>query len=259
MFPLVNPQQQRVGECSGFEYGVGPALVERMAAGGAAIPVDARQRSLAPLPTYTPPSSTSLASQSLPIHEIGRELGVHYLVSGVIHDLGLQPAMVPLLSWVFTRRRFEIEVTLYDAVLGDRLFTQRYAETAGGQVRPDDSIEFGSQAFYRNAYGKAVGKVLDAASLDLLSVLACRPFLARIERVDGERAIIQAGRENRLALGASLTLYRATDNDASMPRLELSAPLGTLIVQRLGQRDAVAVTDHELTNPPRAGDIVAGW
>ncbi len=259
-FPLVAPQQQRVGESAGFSQGVGRAIVERLADDTPVLLEAAGDRGVYPDAGQAPQRYLAGNALPAPLYQLGQTLGAQYLLAGVIHDIGLQPSNPSWLGFALNQRHFEIEIFLYDAILGDRLFAERYGETARGRVRPDDSLPFGSRGFFRNAYGKTVAKVLEAAAKDLHHVLACRPFLTRVAKVKGDRIWIQAGTANLLAHGATLTLYRSTDSGSRVrPRLQLSQALGQLAVTQVASSYAVVEPDTALINPPRAGDIVAGW
>lgn len=187
------------------------------------------------LSVLTDPRLTEPQAGVETVREIGRREGAQFVLAGRVLDTAVSGSGVRVSLFdgdrggeqaVFyngpfsgllggavryrpTARQFDIEIWVYDALTGALLANHRLSGTGTGQVAPPAPRPFGSAAFWRSDYGRAVDKLLDQATGKVADTLACIPFAARVARVDaGKRVYLNAGGLSGLAVGDRLLVYK---------------------------------------------------
>ncbi len=160
--------------------------------------------------------------------QVAKEMGVQFVVSGVIRDLSPfatpspgNSAWATMKSWVADpeqRRRFRVEVFIHDGFSGE-ILTQQIFETVGNwNLAVNEVTGFGSGAFLASDYGKQVSALLDEVTQLTNDTLSCQPFMARINRMQGKTLHFDAGALSGLRPGDELAVYRTyqfSDSDGA--------------------------------------------
>lgn len=150
---------------------------------------------------------------------LARELGVQFVVTGVIRDLGIADPS----AWgtsvldrlqrgvglVDQRRRFVADLMVYDGFSGTPVYQQRFAAQGQWDAGVGASVGFGSAGFQATDYGQAVTQLTDQMTRAVNQALACQPFMTRITRVEGEKVTLDSGATAGLRPGDELHLYRS--------------------------------------------------
>ncbi|MDX1634211.1 MAG: flagellar assembly protein T N-terminal domain-containing protein [Marinobacter sp.] len=150
---------------------------------------------------------------------LARELGVQFVVTGVIRDLGIADPS----AWgssvldrlqrgvglVDQSRRFVADLMIYDGFSGTPIYQQRFSTEGQWNAGPGASTGFGSAGFQATDYGQAVNGLLAEMKTAVNQALACQPFMTRITRVDGEKVTLDSGAAAGLRPGDELHLYRS--------------------------------------------------
>lgn len=121
------------------------------------------------------------------------------------------------------RRRFDLEVWLYDAFTGSLLLRERVGEEIRGEVAPESARTFSTGFFWQTDYGQRVDQLLDGLSDRLASSMNCLPFMTRVVRVEGGQVYLAAGRVDGLEVGDRLQLIKQKANS------ELRSPGGQVL------------------------------
>lgn len=201
--------------------------------------------------------------------ELAREMGVQFVVTGVIRDLGVADPS----AWgtsvldrvqrgigaVDQRRRFAADLIIFDGFSGAPVYRQRFETAADWNAGPGSSVGFGSAGFQKTAYGQSVNGVIEKMAAAVTEALACQPFITRIARVDGYSVTLESGATAGLRPGDELKLYRSQryldspDNSPELQDSQLSVVLEKVqphfsrgSMPRLGgmvniQRDDIAI------------------
>lgn len=165
------------------------------------------------------PASTNMDGSLTDVARIGEELGVQYVVSGVIRDIGAvyekhpnnQTLVNKLFDWANeegNQRNLGIDVYIYDGFNGALLFEQSYQETGEWDVNSREKVGFGSPKFWTTNYGHIVRQVIWQSALDASDKLRCQPFVANIFRTEGNRIHINAGALAGIKKGDVFSVYR---------------------------------------------------
>lgn len=201
--------------------------------------------------------------------QLAREMGVQFVVTGVIRDLGVaDPSawgtsvldrMQRGLGTVDQRRRFAADLIVFDGFSGAPVYRQRFETLADWNAGPGSVAGFGSAGFQKTAYGQSVSGVVEVMAAAVTEALACQPFMTRIARVDGYSVTLESGATAGLRPGDELKLYRSAsyfDSLGDAPELQDSHVSVTLekvqprfsrgSMQQLGglvniQRDDIAI------------------
>ena len=165
------------------------------------------------------PTSTNNDGSLTDVARIGEELGVQYVVSGVIRDLSevyekhpdQKTPLNSLLSWANRedgQRVFELDLYVYDGFSGALIFQHNYREIGNWDIDERGKVGFGSPRFWSTHYGKVVAQALKSMALDTSEDLNCQPFVANIFRTEGTKIYINAGATSGLKKGDQFQVYR---------------------------------------------------
>lgn len=173
--------------------------------------------------------------------QVARELGVQFVVTGVIRDLGVaDPAawgtsvidrMQRGVGLANQNRRFVADMMVYDGFSGSPVYQQRFVTEAKWDAGPGSSEGFGSAGFQETLYGQAVTGMMAEMTDAVAKALACQPFITRVARVDGDKVRLESGATAGLRPGDELHLYRSAsffDSLGSSPELQDSQTVVTL-------------------------------
>ncbi len=173
--------------------------------------------------------------------QVAREMGVQFVVAGVIRDVGVaDPAawgssvldkMQRSLGAADMRRRFTVDLVVLDGFSGSPVYQQRFETAADWNAGPGSSAGFGSEGFRKTHYGEAVTRVVGDMAQAVTEALACQPFMTRITRVDGQQVTLASGATAGLRPGDELHLYRSAryfDSLGGTPELSDSQMTVTL-------------------------------
>lgn len=176
--------------------------------------------------------------------QLARELGVQFVVTGVIRDLGVADPS----AWgtsVLSRmrrgvglanqqRRFVADMMVYDGFSGSPVYQRRFATEGQWDAGPGAADGFGSAGFQETAYGQAVYGLMDEMKVAINEALACQPFITRITRVEGQKVTLESGATAGLRPGDELHLYRsASFFDAPGATPELTDGKTTLTINNV--------------------------
>ncbi|MFT7339466.1 MAG: hypothetical protein ACI92B_002804 [Marinobacter maritimus] len=151
--------------------------------------------------------------------QVAREMGVQFVVAGVIRDVGVaDPAawgssvldkMKRGIGASDMRRRFVVDMVVLDGFSGSPVYQQRFETAADWNAGPGSAAGFGSEGFRKTHYGEAVAGVIGDMAQATTEALACQPFMTRITRVDGQLVTLASGATAGLRPGDELNLYRS--------------------------------------------------
>ncbi|XOZ35113.1 flagella assembly protein FlgT middle domain-containing protein [Halomonadaceae bacterium KBTZ08] len=179
--------------------------------------------------------------------ELSRSMGVQFVISGVVRDIGAEAPEAWGTSTVSQlrrglgianrQRRLAVELFVYDGLSGVMVMSERLEVRGKWDRALAAEVGFGTPAFFETEYGQRIGERLSALADKVAINLGCQPFIASVERVDGERIRVSAGADSGLRPGQSMELLRAErylDQPRESPALR---PTGqTLEVQQVQPR-----------------------
>lgn len=239
-FPLLDAAQVGTNDYYGFQRGIPTELLQRLSASGDFLVRDASNQSL----HQDPLNATSIASNGNMIRPIVNtlqdNLGIQYVISGVIRDLGhelppgfrltrnfkllntewsppgisFKPSWQAIenelgLKWQPNERNIEIEFFIHDAYTGELLARHRHAKIVKGYIKPDQPTRFGTYAFYNDPYGQAFSEVLNKEVDAIKQLLACREFSVKVLGEDKKHLYIDMGKDTLIKKGDTITLYKS--------------------------------------------------
>jgi len=267
-FPVLHPDQTRIGRIGDAGEILPQQLQQRlMERGGFQVFGATRSRMFSDL--LNAPTVQQGNNRLTNVLQVAREMGVQFVVTGVIRDLGVaDPSawgtsvldrMQRGIGTVDQQRRFAADLVVYDGFSGSPIYQQRFATSSDWNAAPGSSAGFGSEGFRKTAYGQSVNGVIEEMATAVTEALACQPFITRITRVDGYSVTLESGATAGLRPGDELQLYRSTgylDAPGATPELtdsQLSVTLDSVQPQssrgtmpQLGgivniQRDDIAI------------------
>lgn len=239
-FPMVYPDQARIGRIDDAGE-ILPQLLQAdlRESGHLQVFGATTQRLFSDL--LNAPTQQKFNNRLTNVIQVARELGVQFVVAGVIRDLGVSDPD----AWgssIFDRmqrgigtanqnRRFVADLMIYDGFSGAPIYQERFATEARWDAGPGSSDGFGSAGFQETSYGRAVSGLMGDMASAVTNALACQPFITRVTRVDGRKVTLGSGATAGLRPGDELKLYRSAsffDSPGATPELQDSRTTITL-------------------------------
>lgn len=149
------------------------------------------------------PGSNQQADERRMVSNLASELGVQFIVAGVIHDMDLH--RISLFEDV---RTVAVEVLLYDGVSGALIARHRFQKEADDADYLDSGITVGGSEFYQTSTGARVAELLQWQAAKLKTELSLLPFTAKVIRSEGSKVYFNAGRTSLVNVGDVLMSYR---------------------------------------------------
>ncbi|MBJ7538936.1 flagella assembly protein FlgT [Marinomonas sp. C1424] len=214
-FELQTPQQASLGALSNISRELPKDLAAEINKKGYLKALAATNIAIYP-DIINAPSSTNTNGSLTNVTQIGERLGVQYILSGIIRDIGEVYLRFPndkktkeaADQKTDKERNFVVDIYIYDGFSGALLFEKRYSEVGNWDISDHARVGFGSAKFWTIHYGKVVDQALKESALDTSEKLRCQPFIANIFRIEGNRIHISAGSLSGIKQGDKFSVYR---------------------------------------------------
>lgn len=273
-FYLEDPQSASFGGFYNISQALPADLSRRLSSYQQVKALDASGFQIYTSPKTIPTSVTTEGTLTTAISASG-QLGVQYVVSGVIRDISMaRPDLLRTKSYFGQvkdkmehgdnrfERRFQMDIYVHDGFSGSLVYSQRYETLGNWNVPLTEKPGFGSVSFWKSDYGEKVNDVLSTVVKDLNSNLSCQPFMAKITRTEGKKIYIDAGAGEGLRPGDTLNLYRLSTfydaNQNAYTELENTKMVVTLKkVQPFFSHGVISTETDKLG--VQQGDVVIAW
>jgi hypothetical protein len=268
-FELQTPQQARLGELSNISRELPKGLADEINKQGYLRALTATNIAIYP-DLLNAPSSTNYDGSLTNVTRISEQLGVQYIVSGVIRDIGEVYLRRPndkdekdaLDEGIDKERNFVVDIYIYDGFSGALLFEHRYSEIGNWDISDHARIGFGSAKFWTVHYGKVVQQALKESALDTSEQLRCQPFIANIFRTEGNRIHISAGSLAGIKQGDKFNVYRRYEvfNQLQSAQTQLNNANISVTIKQVQPNFSVGelVVDSHILNVQQQ-DVVIAW
>lgn len=268
-FELQVPQQARLGELSNISRELPKDLADEINKQGYLRALTATNIAIYP-DLINAPSSTNYDGSLTNVTRISEQLGVQYIISGVIRDIGELYLRRPddknakdlLDEEIDKERNFVVDIYIYDGFSGALLFEHRYNEIGNWDVSDHARIGFGSAKFWTVHYGKVVQQALKESALDTSEQLRCQPFIANIFRTEGNRIHISAGSLAGIKQGDKFNVYRRYEvfNQLQSAQTQLNNANISVTIKQVQPNFSVGelVVDSHILNVQQQ-DVVIAW
>lgn len=230
-FPVAEPDQSRVGRLEDAGRVVSARLGNALQSRGRVQVLNAHRMQLFQNISNAPTHQRFDNSLSNVVN-VARELDAQFVVAGVIRDMSLvEPdawgtslldQMQRGIGLADTRRRFVVDLMVYDGFSGSPVYQERLSRVANWDEDINVSEGLGADALRDTDYGRVVASAVDAMGSAVQQALACQPFITRIRRVEGRQVHLSSGATAGLRPGDKLHLYRSfryADQPDAMPEL----------------------------------------
>lgn len=181
--------------------------------------------------------------------EFAQSLGVQFVVSGVIRDMGITKHLLGAQV-----RHLEVDVVVHDGITGAEVARHRLSESVvdGGLFDFPTTAPVMNDKFYASPFGQRVNRVLDKLVGMLVGDLNAQLFTARVIRTEGKQVFFDAGGTANVQVGDVLSAYQLeprTVNDLAGQRaLGFSEkPTTVLVVTQVQRLFSVGELDSETT------------
>lgn len=268
-FELQDPLQARLGGLNNISRELPKDLADEINKQGYLRALTATNIAIYP-DLINAPSSTNYDGSLTNVTRISEQLGVQYIVSGVIRDIGEVYLRFPndkeskdlLDEGIDKERNFVVDIYIYDGFSGALLFEQRYNEVGNWDISDHAKVGFGSAKFWSVHYGKVVQQALKESALDTSDQLRCQPFIANIFRTEGNRIHISAGSLSGIKQGDKFNVYRRYEvfNQLQSAQTQLNNANISVTIKQVQPNFSVGelVVDSRILNVQQQ-DVVIAW
>lgn len=189
--------------------------------------------------------------------EFAQSLGVQFVVSGLIRDMGItRHTLGPRV------RHLELDVVVTDGVTGAEVARHRINESVeeGRLFDVATTTPVLNEKFYASPFGQRVNRMLDQLVAVLVTDVTGQPFTARVIRSEGNKVFFDAGGLANVEVGDVLSTYQLSPSSVSDPTAQRTlgfeeTPSATLVVTQVQRLFSVGELDTE-TARMAPGDII---
>jgi len=268
-FELQVPQQARLGELSNISRELPKHLADEINRQGYLKALTVTNVAIYP-DLINAPSSTNYDGSLTNVTRISEQLGVQYIVSGVIRDIGEIYLRYPNdrdikeaeEEGIDKERKFVVDIYIYDGFSGALLFEHRYNEIGNWDISDHARVGFGGARFWTIHYGKVVQQALKQSSIDISEQLRCQPFIANIFRTENNRIHISAGSLAGIKQGDKFNIYRRYEvyNQLQSAQTQLNNANISVTIKQVQPNFSVGelVVDSRILNVQQQ-DVVIAW
>ena len=189
--------------------------------------------------------------------EFAESLGVQFVVSGVIRDMGVTKHLLGARV-----RHLELDVIVHDGITGAEVARHRLNESVvdAGMFDFPTTLPVLNDKFYASPFGQRIHRVLDKLVSMLVNDLSSQLFTARVIRAEGKQVFFDAGGAANIKVGDVLNAFQLSQsavNDLQGQRaLGFSeSPTSILVVTQVQQLFSVGELDSETTRLS-PGDVI---
>lgn len=253
----------QISDLPNIEVEIARELKRRLDADGRVRTVDASQY-LLPLGDDGVVSQRRILGALPPAKEVGQlatefaeSLGVQFVVSGVIRDMGITKHLLGARV-----RHLELDVIVHDGITGAEVARHRLNESVvdAGPFDFPTTAPVMNDKFYASPFGQRVHRVLDKLVNMLAGDLNNQLFTARVIRTEGKQVFFDAGGIANIKVGDVLNTFQLSQssvNDLPGQRsLGFSEkPTAILVVTKVQRLFSVGELDSE-TLRLSPGDVI---
>ncbi|MEJ2041697.1 MAG: flagellar assembly protein T N-terminal domain-containing protein [Reinekea sp.] len=220
-FSMEHPEHATLGHLGAVDRSLAALIVNDLNGRNGLRALSANYMTLYP---NTPSAPTQISPRMTLTRAVSaaKDLGVQFVVSGVIRDMAMENPNAPRASgwdkWLkrvgiekaSRTRHFVFDVFVHDGYSGALVFQSRYRTYGLWNEKRNAQVGFGTAKYFSTDYGQQVRLLLDQAVADLQQTIQCQPFMATIAQVNGNRIYVSSGAETGLRPGDFLSVYRTS-------------------------------------------------
>lgn len=157
-------------------------------------------------------------------------------------------------------RAFDFTVALINGATGQRMFEQTYRSQAPWTFDPHETVDVGSQRFWKSLYGQNIVQQIQNSVTDIEEQALCEPTMGRILAVANNQAQINLGRSHQVQAGDTLTLFNVKDISDSFGqeyRQFVLHPTTMVVKQVFDNTATIAAADNSYIGNVQPNDYVA--
>ncbi|BCE00265.1 flagellar assembly protein T N-terminal domain-containing protein [Marinicellulosiphila megalodicopiae] len=220
-FELIDPKQTTLGHLGNVDQQLASAISNQLNQSGKVQALNANHLKINPN-IQTAPSNFNAQLQLTQSQDAATMLGTQYVVSGVIRDLSMDNQDAPyarkwdkLLSKVkiskaSRTRHFVFDLYVHDGYSGALLFQSRYSAQGIWNIKHNKKVGFATGVFNKTDYGQQVTALISKASDDIAQVIACQPYVVKIENTKQNLLYLDAGAQSGLRPGDAVSVYKTS-------------------------------------------------
>lgn len=219
-FALEKPTDTTLGHLGAVDRSLPSHLVNELNGRGGVRALNASYLMMYPsIPTA--PTRVSTRNTLTRAVDTARDLGVQFVVSGVVRDLGMQTVdrqrdnnagLLAVLTQPgrVQQRHLVLDLYVHDGYSGALVAQSRYSAQGVWDFRSNERVGFATPKFFASDFGRSVDLLFDQVVQDIYATVECQPFMANIAQVNGQTIMIKMGAESGLRPGDHLSVYRTS-------------------------------------------------
>ncbi|MFC3186739.1 flagellar assembly protein FlgT [Shewanella intestini] len=169
----------------------------------------------------------------------------HYVLQPEILDISLadyKSSMFGLINYT-PERQIRFKLSLYHGISGEVVWSQTFESSAPWEFEKNQAVATNTAQFWQSSYGFKILNLFEKSVFELDSQLSCRPLLGQIIARQGDRIIINLGRNNGVKLGDKfqIILQRNIPDRINMMRAVASKTRANVVIDQVTESTATAI------------------
>ncbi len=202
---------------------------------------------------------TSYRGNSLPTWT-SKVTDSHYMLQAEIEDMSTEQEQNYLFGLInhYPERQMRYKLTLFHGISGEQLWHKSFMTSAPWQFKRNQAVATNSRTFWASAYGTKLTELFEQSLTELDQELNCRPLLGQIIARQGERIIINMGRNSGVKMGDKfqIVLQRNIPDRLNMMRAVATKSRATVQIDQVTADTATAnITGIEMADNIQISDI----
>lgn len=198
-------------------------------------------------------------------HSLSNTTDSQYIIFSEIHDVSFEDQATN--TWSFWQqgiypRIFSFSLYIYSGFSGELIWQGDYQDTAPWTFNKRKEVDVNSLLFWQSDYGAMITKLLNQATKDIDENVMCEPSKGKILQVNGNKIVINLGRNHGVKIGDEFTLLHSTDFTSNTGKNYSGFNVSTFKVKitQLTKTTAVAKThDNSLFGNIQVNDLAVRY
>ncbi len=159
-------------------------------------------------------------------------------------------------------RNFDFTIYLYNGLSGEKIWQERYQNTAIWDFNKRESVDVNATAFWQSQYGNMIDSLIDNIVNDIDENIMCEPSEGKIVQVKGNQVTINLGRHQGVKIGDEFTLLHSSNFTSDIGRSYAGYNISPYKVKvtKVTKQSATAITlDNNLLGNIQINDLAVRY
>ncbi|QBF81774.1 flagellar biosynthesis protein FlgT [Shewanella maritima] len=184
----------------------------------------------------------------------------HYVLQPEITDISVEDYETSLFGLVehYPERYIKFKLNLYHGISGELVWSDSFESSSTWEFDKSQAVSTSSARFWQSSYGLKLNELFERSLIELDNQLNCRPLLGQIVARQGDRVVLNLGRNNGVKMGDKfqIVLQRNIPDRINTMRAVASKTRANVTIDQVTENTATAIISGiESANNIQINDI----